>query len=244
MNGIQKARLILGFFDTDPEAGAPAGDVLSRIEALFGSGERAYVERYRDPAVRLIHAEGRLLLAAMLNLAAYPLSVRLTRGKYGRLLCQDENVTFSLTYASRPFCLLCAGVGCPPVGADAETPDTDLSAAPSLRAFSTTESLRIREVLQDSGRQAAARELWRRWTIKEAVLKALGTGLSVSPELVDTGCNTAGPAAPRHPVGWQGHRFAWRSLEPEGRFLTMAVPVEAEALLAGVEIRVLPRLLI
>ena len=239
MDGMQKARLILGFFDADPAAGAPASAVLARVEALFGDGERAYVERYRNPAVRMMRAEGRLLLADMLRLAAYPLPVRLTRGKYGRLLCQDENVTFSLTYAARPFCLLCAGAGCPPVGEDAETPDTDLSAAPSLRAFSTTESLRIREVLQDSGRQAAARELWRRWTIKEAVLKALGTGLSVSPELVDTGT-----AAERGVTQIQGHRFAWRSLEPEGRFLTMAVPVEAEALLAGVEIRVLPRLLI
>ena len=239
MDGMQKARLILGFFDADPAAGAPASAVLARVEALFGDGERAYVERYRNPAVRMMRAEGRLLLADMLRLAAYPLPVRLTRGKYGRLLCQDENVTFSLTYAARPFCLLCAGAGCPPVGADAETPDTDLSAAPSLRAFSTTESRRIRDVPQDSGRQAAARELWRRWTIKEAVLKALGTGLSVSPELVDTGT-----AAERGVTQIQGHRFAWRSLEPEGRFLTMAVPVEAEALLAGVEIRVLPRLLI
>lgn len=239
MDGMQKARLILGFFDADPAAGAPASAVLARVEALFGDGERAYVERYRNPAVRMMRAEGRLLLADMLRLAAYPLPVRLTRGQYGRLLCQDENVTFSLTYAARPFCLLCAGAGCPPVGADAETPDTDLSAAPSLRAFSTTESLRIREVLQDLGRQAAAREVWRRWTIKEAVLKALGTGLSVSPELVDTGT-----AAERGVTQIQGHRFAWRSLELEGRFLTMAVPVEAEALLAGVEIRVLPRLLI
>ena len=179
MDGMQKARLILGFFDADPAAGAPASAVLARVEALFGERERAYVERYRDPAVRMMRAEGRLLLADMLSLAAYPLPVRLTRGKYGRLLCQDENVTFSLTYAARPFCLLCVGEGCPPVGADAETPGTDLSAAPSVRAFSTTESLRIREVLQASGRQAAAREVWRRWTVKEATLKALGTGLSV-----------------------------------------------------------------
>ena len=232
MDGMQKARLILGFFDADPAAGAPASAVLARVEALFGERERAYVERYRDPAVRMMRAEGRLLLADMLSLAAYPLPVGLTRGKYGRLLCQDENVTFSLTYAARPFCLLC-------VGADAETPGTDLSAAPSVRAFSTTESLRIREVLQASGRQAAAREVWRRWTVKEATLKALGTGLSVSPELVDTGT-----AAARGITQVCGRLFAWRSLELEGRFLSMAVPVEEEALLAGAEIRVLPRYLI
>lgn len=239
MDGMQKARLILGFFDADPAAGAPASAVLARVEALFGEGERAYVERYRDPAVRVMRAEGRLLLAAMLRLAAYPLPVRLTRGQYGRLLCQDENVTFSLTYAARLFCLLCVGEGCPPVGADAETPGTDLSAAPSVRAFSTTESLRIREVLQASGQQAAAREVWRRWTVKEATLKALGTGLSVSPELVDTGT-----AATRGITQVRGRLFAWRSLELEGRFLSMAVPVEEEALLAGAEIRVLPRPLI
>ena len=237
MDGMQKARLILGFFDADPAAGAPASAVLARVEALFGERERAYVERYRDPAVRMMRAEGRLLLADMLSLAAYPLPVRLTRGKYGRLLCQDENVTFSLTYAARPFCLLCVGESCPPVGADAETPGTDLSA--SVLAFSTTESLRIREVLQASGRQAAAREVWRRWTVKEATLKALGTGLSVSPELVDTGT-----AAARGITQVCGRLFAWRSLELEGRFLSMAVPVEEEALLAGAEIRVLPRSLI
>lgn len=239
MDGIQKARFILGSFDADPLDGAPASDVPALVEALFGDGERAYVERYRDPAVRLMHAEGRLLLAAMLRLAGYPLPVRLTRGKYGRLLCQDENVTFSLTYAARPFCLLCVGKGCPPVGADAETPGTVLSAAPSMRAFSTTESLCIREVLQVSGRQAAAREIWRRWTVKEATLKALGTGLSVGPELVDTGTATERGITQVH-----GRRFAWRSLELEGHFLSMAVPVEEETLLAGAEIRVFPRPLI
>ena len=45
MDGMQKARLILGFFDADPAAGAPASAVLARVEALFGDGERAYVER-------------------------------------------------------------------------------------------------------------------------------------------------------------------------------------------------------
>ena len=85
MDGMQKARLILGFFDADPAAGAPASAVLARVEALFGERERAYVERYRDPAVRMMRAEGRLLLADMLSLAAYPLPVRLTRGKYVRM---------------------------------------------------------------------------------------------------------------------------------------------------------------
>lgn len=68
MDGMQKARLILGFFDADPAAGAPASAVLARVEALFGDGERAYVERYRNPAVRMMRAEGRLLLADMLRL--------------------------------------------------------------------------------------------------------------------------------------------------------------------------------
>ena len=34
MDGMQKARLILGFFDADPAAGAPASAVLARVEAL------------------------------------------------------------------------------------------------------------------------------------------------------------------------------------------------------------------
>ena len=96
----------------------------------------------------------------------------------------------------------------------------------------------IREAKQPVA-QAAAREVWRRWTVKEATLKALGTGLSVSPELVDTGT-----AAARGITQVRGRLFAWRSLELEGRFLSMAVPVEEEALLAGAEIRVLPRPLI
>ena len=79
MDGMQKARLILGFFDADPAAGAPASAVLARVEALFGDGERAYVERARQPAGRTLRAEGRLLLADMLRLAADPLPVRLTR---------------------------------------------------------------------------------------------------------------------------------------------------------------------
>ena len=58
MDGMQKARLILGFFDADPAAGAPASAVLARVEALFGEGERAYVERYRDPAVRVMRRKG------------------------------------------------------------------------------------------------------------------------------------------------------------------------------------------
>ena len=59
MDGMQKARLILGFFDADPAAGAPASAVLARVEALFGDGERAYVERYRNPAVRMMQTKGR-----------------------------------------------------------------------------------------------------------------------------------------------------------------------------------------
>ena len=37
MDGMQKARLILGFFDADPAAGAPASAVLKRCSEK-GSG--------------------------------------------------------------------------------------------------------------------------------------------------------------------------------------------------------------
>lgn len=95
------------------------------------------------------------------------------------------------------------------LGLDAEALDTP---PPAARAFAGTAGAR------------AARDALRRWTIKEAALKALGTGLALDPALVQSGRDGQRAGLLRI----RGQSLRWRVLACPAHWLCLAYG-EAEA---------------
>lgn len=96
---------------------------------------------------------------------------------------------------------------------DAESLD---SPAPCARAFATAEQNRLLSPA------TAARDALRRWTVKEAVLKALGAGLTRDPATLPSG--RAGQRAGL--LHLEGRSIVWRLLPCPGHWLCLALPEE------------------
>ena len=100
-----------------------------------------------------------------------------------------------------------------------------LSPPPSPNAFAPAELPR-REARREAGlsQQSIDREALRRWTIKEALLKASGLGLGMDPARVPTGRFGQRAGFWRGPMGI----FCWRSLPCPGHWLSVAQQVSAQ----------------
>ncbi|HZF60587.1 MAG TPA: 4'-phosphopantetheinyl transferase superfamily protein [Desulfovibrio sp.] len=123
------------------------------------------------------------------------------------------------------FCALCPEPADAAVAPHALDAESLLSPPPSPNAFTTAELAR-REARREAGLspQGIHREALRRWTIKEALLKASGLGLGMDPARVPTG--SFGQRAGI----WHGARgvFYWRSLPCPGHWLSIAQQVSAK----------------
>lgn len=96
------------------------------------------------------------------------------------------------------------------LGLDAETLDTP---PPAARAFA-----------EERGGAVSARDALRRWTVKEAALKALGAGLTLDPALVQSGRDGQRAGLLRI----RGQSLRWRVLACPAHWLCLAYG-EAEA---------------
>lgn len=206
-------------------------------EGLTATEDRAHMAAFRLPAERDKRHLARLLLAVLLHRAAitglsappfwgwHPLPQlfqhaaqarlffarhacpRLHRLPSGRPWLEGFSVSFSYSEQAA-FCLLAGPDVSPGVDAEALT-----SPAPPASAFSPRE---LSSPLSPAARQ---RERLRRWTIKEAVFKAAGTGCDRPPRLLDSG-----PSGRRTGgLALDAVRYRWHQLPCPGHWLCVAV---------------------
>ena len=111
------------------------------------------------------------------------------------------------------FCVLAPATGeaCTALAVDAEA---ITSPPPDVSAFAANELTAPRGLTQTS----IARDALRRWTIKEALLKAAGLGLGMPPALVPTGGSGQRTGLWRGPLGL----FGWRVAPCPGHWLCVA----------------------
>ena len=206
-------------------------------EGLTAAEDQAHMEAFHLPAERDKRHLARLLLAVLLHRAAitglsplpsldwYPLPQlfhhaaqarrffarhacpRLHRLPSGRPWLEGFSVSFSYSEQAA-FCLL-AGADTRP-GVDAEALS---SPAPPASAFSPQE---LFPGLSPAARQ---RERLRRWTIKEAVFKAAGTGCDRPPRLLDSGRSGQRTGE----LMLDAARYHWHQLPCPGHWLCVAV---------------------
>ena len=159
---------------------------------------------------------------------AGPLS-QLGMDTQGRPLFPGWHAAFSHSGAAA-FCALCPAPAdtavaphvIPPHALDAESL---LSPPPAPNAFAPAELAR-REAQREASLspQRINREALRRWTIKEALLKASGLGLGMDPARVPTGGFGQRAGIWHGPMGI----FCWRSLPCPGHWLSVAQQVSAQ----------------
>lgn len=156
--------------------GSRAADeaVTERHWALLDAGERALAARYRTAIdrARFIDRRGarRLLLAAHLN--ADPQAIRFIEGANGKPALADGTVEFSCSHAGDDWMLAIADVA---LGCDLARFDPAFRWRDVVDAFFAQ---RERAALNALPPEEAATTFLEMWARKEALVKALGHGLS------------------------------------------------------------------
>ena len=119
------------------------------------------------------------------------------------------------------FCALCPAPADAAVAPHALDAESLLSPPPAPNAFAPAELARREASLSP---QSINREALRRWTIKEALLKASGLGLGMDPARVPTGSFGQRAGIWHGPLGI----FYWRSLPHPGHWLCLAQQMSAK----------------
>lgn len=132
---------------------------------------------------------------------------RLHRLPSGRPWLEGHSVSFSYSEQAI-FCLLAGPGTCPGTDAEALT-----SPSPPASAFAPRE---LPSCLSPAARQ---RDGLRRWTIKEAIFKAAGTGCDRPPRLLDSGRSGRRSGD----LVLDAVRYRWRLLPCPGHWLCVAV---------------------
>lgn len=180
--------------------------------ALLDDWETQRVESLRDPEDRVCFVAAHALARVVLSeLHPVPLkSWRLKRDPRGKLLVSEpssaSHLHFSISHAR-------GMVGCiaakdAQVGLDIEPLDPNLEFQPILpHALALAEHRAWPEIPQPQG----ALRFLRHWTLKEAMLKAVGLGLAVDPSSVQLTIGPDGvPSVSSIPSAF-GHRSEWRT---------------------------------
>ena len=196
-----------------------AEEELRRLCSLWETIAASRLSAAQARHIRRFRLEGEALRARASRLAARLLLMRgmemlglapeiLDRDNQGRPLIKGCSASFSHS-GQAAFCALAAGENLP-LGVDAEARD---SAPPAPRAFSI-----------DGKNAPTPEDARRRWIVKEALGKALGTGIRGDPALM--------PAAKRGQRAGVTHcahcRLAWRILPYPGHWLAVAHKMTGE----------------
>jgi 4'-phosphopantetheinyl transferase len=153
--------------------------VPAQLEVL-SDAERDRMDRFRRPIDRRMYGISHVLLRMVL--ARYesvpPELLRFSRGAHGKPALVDSpgsmGVEFNLSHA-RGLAVVAVARG-RAVGIDAERGDRSIGALLASRIFSPSERTGLDGMSPDD----RARAMVRLWTLKEAYVKALGVGLSLS----------------------------------------------------------------
>lgn len=184
---------------------------LAQAEALLGAHEHAKVARLVRPADRANTLMGRLLVRELLAEAVPgtdPADWRILAGEHDRPLPQAtdvERVPFvSIAHTDSIVVAALSHAGL--VGVDIECASRRAPLAVARRFFSPIESARFEGLDSERSR----RLFWRLWTLKEAWLKARGTGITGA-----LNSTTIELDPPRLAVARDDDPAAWQLLEPE-----------------------------
>lgn len=144
---------------------------------LLVADERARADRYRFERDRDLFVSCRAALRRVLGtvLDLPPSEVPLTTDTWGKPRVDDADVLFNVTHAGGRGLIV---VGAQPVGVDLEPLRSIADAAAIARRFFTTAEQTA--IFRDDDLDQISRRFLQCWTLKEAVLKARGVGLSGS----------------------------------------------------------------
>ncbi len=185
---------------------------LERALALLPEAPRASALRFRRPADRQSRIAARLLLREGLRRLGCDTSLAAWRvGPAGKpcLAAHPAHFSFSHTPGFAAVALSLSG----PLGLDVELPYA-LSLEHASRFLDAEEEDHVRR------QPDAARELARLWTIKEAVLKADGSGLECEPREMN---------ALRNPVVLRGRQWSITPVDLRPQHLCMLAQREEDA---------------
>ena len=188
-----------------------AAQLHERVAARLSPADKAHILRFTAPGP----AAARMLARALLVLACLPdcpnLPATLSRTVSGapRLHFPHADMQAALSFAYSPQAVVCALAFGPPgllLGVDLEAL---ASPPPAPRAFHPCEQI------------SGPRDALRRWTIKEALLKARGTGLAIDPATISTG--RRGRRRGCLPAAQPLPPLLWRTLPLPGHWCSLAL---------------------
>ncbi len=205
---------------------APALD-RAEIRGLMSAGERARYERFAEPADRARFASARALVRTAMgratgvapDLVRFDRRCRYCEGPHGKPRVPGAAVKFSLSHSGGRVALALAAHAEP--GVDVERISARPIARLAPRVLSAAELLDLEAVAP--GDRSAAYHTY--WTRKEAILKAVGLGLSSSLR----GITVSAPDRPAELTRWEADfsppDIAMSDLRP-GPGYTAALAVE------------------
>ncbi len=154
-------------------------EAFAEPETCLSQRELIRLSNYRDPSAALCYRVGHMALRRILSgyLGIPPAALDIQENPYGKLFLKERSLFFNLSHAGEY--ILLAFCRFSPVGVDLEEVyDLTLAGSVVKRFFHPDER---GEYSRLSG-PAQMDWFFRRWTVREAYVKALGTGLSTSPE--------------------------------------------------------------
>ena len=153
-----------------------SAEALAALEQVLSPEERTRFAAFRVEAARTERIVTRALLRRTLSRYAprAPTDWRFVEGPHGRLAIADGEPGFDFNVTHTPG-LAAVAIARAQVGVDAESTERQVPLEIASRYFSASEVARLARMEH----ARACREFLRLWTLKEAYLKARGTGLSV-----------------------------------------------------------------
>lgn len=155
---------------------------MPQLWSLLDEQERARASRFAFESLRVryvvAHAALRLIIGSLLGRPAK--SLRWQLGTHGKPALEDGVLEFNLSH-SRSWGLIGVGYG-RAIGVDIEAIDRALVTPSVLETVASARERLAISKMDALGRDVGFHRLWVR---KEATLKALGTGLSMSPRSIE-----------------------------------------------------------
>ncbi len=155
---------------------------LRRLLPMLDPAERAQADRFVFPwlRVRYIVAHAALRVAVARARGCAPASLAWVAGPHGKPSLRDHPLAFNLSH-SGDWGLIAVG-GQADIGVDIEAVHPPRVTPALIRTVTSSTELRAFESMSERERQIA---FFRLWVRKEAVIKALGTGLSRPLDTID-----------------------------------------------------------